>query len=84
MKLDTSQQPVKAMVVDSTHLQLSQPLSAGKGQILYVAFFQPETEQDERWQWQAASQATLARAYDENEPDYSAAMVKESNVGYQP
>ena len=40
-------------------------------------------KQNENSQWQAASRETLARAYGENEPDYCAAMVKESNAEYQ-
>jgi len=38
---------------------------------------------NENNQWQAASRETLAKAYGENEPDYCAAMVKESNADYQ-
>lgn len=83
MKLDTDQQPLKATVVDSTHLALSRPIPVGTGQVVYVAFFRPETGQDESRQWQAASRATLAHAYDTNEPDYSVAMVKEDNADYQ-
>jgi len=83
MKLDTGQQPLKATVVDPTHIRLSRPLSVGKGQVVYVAFFQPETERDESRQWQSASRTTLAKAYGANEPDYGAAMVKENNADYQ-
>jgi hypothetical protein len=51
--------------------------------VVYVAFLQAETEKDESRQWQDASRTALAQAYDANEPDYNAAMVKESNSDYQ-
>lgn len=83
MELDTEQQPLKATVVDPTHLKLSRPIPVGTGQVVYVAFFHPEAEQNENSQWQAASRETLSKAYGENEPDYRAAMVKENNADYQ-
>lgn len=83
MILDIDQQPLKATVVDPTHLKLSRPIPVGNGQVVYVAFFHPEAEKNENSQWQAASRETLAKAYGENEPDYRAAMVKESNADYQ-
>jgi len=82
MILDTDQLPLKATVIDPTHLILSRPISAGTGQVVYVAFFHPVAEQNENNQWQAASRQTLAKAYGENEPDYRVEMVKESNVDY--
>ena len=51
--------------------------------MVYVAFLQAEIEENERNQWQDVSRAALAQAYDENEPDYSAAVIKESNSDYQ-
>ena len=83
MRLDTVQQPLKATVVDPTHLKLSRPIPVGTGQVVYVAFFHPEAEQNENSQWQAASRQTLEKAYGDDEPDYCAAMVKESNEDYQ-
>jgi len=83
MILDTEQQPLKATVVNPTHLALSRPIPVGPGQVVYVAFFHPEAEQNENSQWQATACETLAKAYGEDEPDYRAAMVKESNAEYQ-
>jgi len=36
-----------------------------------------ESADDERQAWLAASQAWLARAYGEDEPDYSDAVIRE-------
>jgi hypothetical protein len=83
VQFGTCQKPLKATVLDPTHLKLSSPLPLGKGQVVYVAFLQAETEKDESRQWQDASRTALAQAYDANEPDYNAAMVKESNSDYQ-
>lgn len=83
MQFDTCQKPLKATVLDPTHLKLSSPLPLGKGQVVYVAFLQAEIQENERNQWQDVSRAALAQAYDENEPDYSAAVIKESNSDYQ-
>jgi len=83
MTRDTDQQPVKATVVDPTHLKLARPIPAGTGQVVYVAFFHTETEANENDPWRIASRGTLAHAYGENEPDYRAAVVKESNADYQ-
>ena len=81
--LNIDARPLKATVVDSTHLKLSHPLPIGTGQEVYVAFFHPEPDQNEEAQWQAASCETLATLYDQDEPDYDIAMLKESNVDYQ-
>lgn len=51
--------------------------------MVYVAVFHLEAEQNEKNQWQAASHETLAKAYGEDEPDYRAVMVKESNADYK-
>jgi len=48
-----------------------------------VVFPEQETEQ-ERESWSGLSLKGLARAYGENEPDYSRAVVKKANTDYEP
>ncbi len=74
---------VKAKVVDSTHLELSKPIAARKGLTVLISVAEPGDEDAERQQWLAASTASLHAAYGDSEPNYSAAMVKESNPEYR-
>ncbi len=73
MQLDTYQHPLKATVVDPTHVKLSSPLPLGKGHVVNLAFLKTESEKDEYRQWQESSLAALANAYGANEPDYRSA-----------
>ena len=73
---------VKAKVVDSTHLELSEPIAARKGLTVLVSVAEATDKDAERQQWLAASAESLHAAYGESEPDYSASMVKESNPDY--
>ena len=67
---------VKAKVVDSTHLELSQPIATRKGLTVLVSVAESADKDAERQQWLAASAESLRAAYGESEPDYSASMVK--------
>ena len=73
---------VKAKVVDSTHLELLQPITTRKGLTVLVSVAESTDKDAERQQWLAASAESLRAAYGESEPDYSASMVKESNPDY--
>ena len=73
---------VKATVVDSTHLELSEPIAARKGLTVLVSVADPGDKDAERQQWLAASAESLGAAYGESEPDYPGSMVKESNPDY--
>ena len=73
---------VKAKVVDSTHLELSEPIAARKGLTVLVSVAEATDKDAERQQWLAASVESLDTAYGESEPDYSASMVKENNPDY--
>jgi hypothetical protein len=73
---------VKAKVVDSTHLELSEPLAVRKGLTVLVSVAEPGEKDAERQQWLAASAERLQAAYGESEPDYPASMVKESNPDF--
>jgi hypothetical protein len=48
-----------------------------------VVFTDQETDQ-ERDDWSGFSLRDLARAYGPNEPDYSRAVVRETNADYEP
>lgn len=58
---------IKAKILDSTHLELSQPISAQPGDHVVIAI-PDEVEEDEAWQ-QAAKQQFLA-AYDDQDAIY--------------
>lgn len=74
---------VKAKVVDSTHLELLEPIAARKGLTVLVSVAESGDMDVERLQWLTASAESLCAAYDESEPDYSVSMVKESNPDYR-
>jgi len=75
---------VKAKVVDSTHLELSQPIAAPGGETVLVSVAESGEQDDERVQWVATSAEALRSAYGESEPDYTPAMIRESNEEYAP
>ena len=73
---------LEAKVMDSTHLELSSPIALGRGRKVLVSVAESAERDVERRQWVAAGAAGLQAAYGDAEPDYSLAMVKESNPGY--
>lgn len=73
---------VKAKVIDSTHLELSAPLAAPRGRTIVISIAESAEMDNERRQWLAVSGEALQSAYGESEPEYTAAMVKESNAEY--
>jgi hypothetical protein len=70
---------IEAKVVDSTHLELSKPITANRGKTVFVAVAEFSEKDVERQQWLARSAAALQAAYGASEPDYTPAMVKENN-----
>jgi hypothetical protein len=73
---------VRARVVDSTDLELAQPLAATQGEEIPISIAEPGDDDTERQEWIAASLANLSRAYGDSEPDYSSYVVKEKNESY--
>lgn len=79
---------VKAKVVDSTHLELSRPLLEPEGTVVLISVADldtPDTPDDhtaERQPWLTTSAASLSRAYDEGEPEYSVSLIQEGNPDY--
>jgi hypothetical protein len=74
---------IKAKVVDPTHLELSKPIRTVQGQTVLVSIAELTEKDPERQEWFTASAETLRSAYGESEPDYTAAMIKESNPDYR-
>lgn len=75
---------VRAKVIDPTHLELSRPLSAPEGNTVLVYVAESGDEDEERLSWLRASSESLALAHGESEPDYTPAMIQESNPEYDP
>ncbi len=62
---------------DGKQICLDEPFSLKPNMRLLVTVIPGATEEDERMAWLSASQANFARAYGENEPDYSDAVLRE-------
>ncbi|HWN94374.1 MAG TPA: hypothetical protein VNT99_05030 [Methylomirabilota bacterium] len=65
---------------DGKQICLDEPFSLKPHMRLLVTVIPSATEEDERMAWLAASQANFARAYGENEPDYSNTIVRPQPV----
>jgi hypothetical protein len=65
---------------DGKHICLDKPIDLPANARLMVTVFSDleESPEEERQAWLAASQAWLARAYGDDEPDYSNAMLRET------
>ena len=62
---------------DGKHICLDEPFPLKPNTRLLVTIVPGETAEDERQAWLVASQAQLARAYGDDEPDYSKAILRE-------
>ncbi|HYT62082.1 MAG TPA: hypothetical protein VEL06_18020 [Haliangiales bacterium] len=62
---------------DGKQIRLYEPFSLERNARLLVTVIPGETAEVERQAWRAASQASFARAYGEDEPDYSHAVIRE-------
>ena len=63
---------------DGKRICLDEPYELQPNSKLIVAVVSGDSLEDERQAWLAASQAGFARAYDDNEPDYSHAVLRET------
>ena len=70
---------VEAKVMDAMHLELSKPISVTRGRTVFVVLAESSDHDSERKQWLEGSAASLRTAYGDSEPEYTAAMVRESN-----
>ncbi len=73
----------EAKVLDPTHLELSTPITTGRGQTVLVSVVEAGEDTVEREQWLAASAAALQHAYSDSEPEYLPSMVKETNAAFE-
>lgn len=63
---------------DGKQICLDEPYPLKPDARLIVTVVPGDSPEDERRAWRLASQAGLARAYGEDEPDYSKAVIRES------
>ena len=73
----------EAQVVDSTHLELAQPIQVPPGAKVLVAIGAPELIAEEHQAWVQMSTQRLASAYGPNEPEYSSDLIKTPNPEFQ-
>ena len=66
---------------DGEKICLDEPFALQADAKLLVTIIPGDSIEDERQAWLAASQEGLARAYGEDEPDYSDAMLREKPPG---
>ncbi len=66
---------------DGKNICLDEPFDLRPDTKLLVTVIPGSSPEDERQAWLAASQEGLARAYGEDEPDYSGAMLRERPSG---
>ena len=62
---------------DGKKVCLDEPANLAPNTPLLITVLTEDKSQSERAAWLAASQESLTRAYGENEPDYSAAIIRE-------
>jgi hypothetical protein len=74
---------LRARVVDSTHLELSEPIEASEGRSVLVSITESAETDAEREEWLGASELGLQKAYGDSEPDYPASMIKAPNPDYE-
>ncbi len=74
--------------INGSHIDPIEPLQIPANARLFILVATPEDgEQAEdglREDWQVLSEASLARAYGEEEPAYDLTMLKARNPGYEP
>lgn len=70
---------VEARVLDSTHLELANPIGAPAGGRVLVSLAEAGDADAERTGWLAASASSLGAAYGPGEPEYTLDMLKERN-----
>ncbi len=63
---------------DGKQICLDEPYELQQDSKLIVAVVSGDSLEDERQAWLAASQAGFARAYGDDEPDYSNAVLRET------
>lgn len=75
--------PVEAQVIDSTHLELKNPIQIPPGSKVMITI-EPADVIAEDQAWYRLSAQGLQAAYGEHEPEYSLERIKTPNPEYQP
>lgn len=70
---------LQACVIDSTHLELHEPIELQQGECVVVSVAPLGNKDDDRDSWISASAASLRAAYGDGEPDYASSRVREAN-----
>ncbi len=75
-------QTIQAHVLDPNHLELKEPIEIAPGSNITVTIVAAPNDENELWYQLAARE--LATAYSEDEPEYSAHLIKTPNPDFQP
>ena len=67
---------------DGSQILLDEPYELEPDVELIITVL-PKSSQEEREDWTRLSLESLARAYSENEPEYSLDLIKEANPAYE-
>ena len=68
---------------DGEWIRLDEPCEIPRNARLLVTVLPGSDEESEKQLWQGLSAENLARAYGDQEPDYTVDMVRERNPGYE-
>jgi len=68
---------------DGESLRLDEPCALDRDAPLTVTILPQGEEAEERESWALLAASSLARAYGEDEPDYSLDLIKEPNPDYE-
>jgi hypothetical protein len=74
---------IQARVMDSTHLELAEPIDAQPGGTVVVSVAGLAHSEKDVDEWMPVALQGLAMSYGESEPDYPVGMVKEPNPEYE-
>jgi hypothetical protein len=67
---------------DGTHILLDEPFELELNMELLITIL-PKPSDEERGDWARFSLESLARAYGDEEPEYSLDLIKEANPDYE-
>jgi hypothetical protein len=76
-------QSVQAQVIDSNHLELMQPIQFSPGSNVLITI-EPLEGIRESHAWYKLSLQRLATVYGDDEPEYSADLIRVPNQDFQP
>ena len=68
---------------DGEQIRLDEPFDLEPNTPLIITVLPKQLADDEWLSWLSLSQSGLAKAYGENEPEYSMNMIKEKNPEYE-